>query len=195
MAFPHLPFRLGRVSSWPNFIPSLLTLLITLPCLPQGPCHIKLYYGHINSRRWWQKKTTVVKQYGRVSETPCFLGKSHRRSPQLVNYYGDSKSIRRSFFNTAGSFGCVVAADVHLRTPANWLLRHQQADASLVLRGLRPLVAASGMNLGKRKHTPPCSSEEFFFAEKMGAKGGAKRTFPQGGVNRTANSSLETAQT
>ena len=32
------------------------------------------------------------KHYGRVSETPCFLENVfHRKSPQMVNYYGDSK--------------------------------------------------------------------------------------------------------
>ena len=43
---------------------------------------------------------TVAKHYGRVSETQLvFLGKRQRRSPQVVNYYGDSKFIRRSIFN------------------------------------------------------------------------------------------------
>ena len=46
----------------------------------------------------------VVKHYGRVSETPWFLGKIHRRSPQIVNQYGDSELIRRSILNTAGFF-------------------------------------------------------------------------------------------
>ena len=63
------------------------------------------YYGHINSLRWWQNDTTAVKHYGRVSETPCFPGKIHRKSPQTVNYYGDSKNLRHSIFNTAGSAG------------------------------------------------------------------------------------------
>ena len=27
------------------------------------------------------------------------------KSPQIVNYYGDSKLLRRSIFSTAGSFG------------------------------------------------------------------------------------------
>ena len=30
-------------------------------------------------------------------------------------------------------------------------------------------VSVSLDSLGKRKNTPPCSSEELFFAEKMGA--------------------------
>ena len=33
-----------------------------------------------------------------------FLGRIHRRSPQIVNQYGDSELICRSIFNTAGSF-------------------------------------------------------------------------------------------
>ena len=34
-----------------------------------------------------------------------FLGNCKRKSPQIVNYYGDRESIRRSLFNTAMSFG------------------------------------------------------------------------------------------
>ena len=48
---------------------------------------------------------TEAKHYGKVSETPCFRGEIHRKSPQIVNYYGDSKLLRRSLFSTAGSFG------------------------------------------------------------------------------------------
>ena len=33
------------------------------------------------------------------------LRKLHRKSPQIANYYGDSKLLRRSIFSTAGSFG------------------------------------------------------------------------------------------
>ena len=56
-----------------------------------------------------KKNTTVVKQYGRVSETPCFPGEnSQENSPQIVNCYGDSELIRRSMFNAAGSFGKVT---------------------------------------------------------------------------------------
>ena len=33
------------------------------------------------------------------------MGKIHRKSPQIVNFYGDSKLLRRSLFSTAGSFG------------------------------------------------------------------------------------------
>ena len=44
----------------------------------------------------------VVKHYGRDSETPCFPGEN---SPQIVNQYGERELIRRSVFNTAGSFG------------------------------------------------------------------------------------------
>ena len=33
-----------------------------------------------------------------------FPGRIHRKSPQIGNYYGDRKLIRRSLFNTAGSF-------------------------------------------------------------------------------------------
>ena len=51
------------------------------------------------------KNTTVANHYGRISETPCFPGKIHRKSPQIVNYYGDSELVRRSIFNTTGSFG------------------------------------------------------------------------------------------
>ena len=39
----------------------------------------ELFIGFVpggNSLRWWQKITTVVKHYGRVSETPCFLGEN-----------------------------------------------------------------------------------------------------------------------
>ena len=53
------------------------------PPKPQGPCHIKnttiilIHYGG-------GKNTTVVKKYGRVSETPCFPGeKSTGDSPQI----------------------------------------------------------------------------------------------------------------
>ena len=44
--------------------------------VPQGPCHIKnntiilIHYGG------GKKNTTVVKQYGSVSETPCFPGEN-----------------------------------------------------------------------------------------------------------------------
>ena len=65
-------------------------------------CHIRKYYGHVNSLRWWQNTTTLVKHYGRVSGAPCFPGMT---SPQRVFFYGDSKLLRRSRFDTAGSFG------------------------------------------------------------------------------------------
>ena len=42
-----------------------------------------------------------------------FPGKIHRKSPQIVSYYGDSKLVRRIIFYTAGSFGCLVHSDVH----------------------------------------------------------------------------------
>ena len=45
----------------------------------------------------------VAKHCDRVSGTPCFPGKIHRKSPQLVvNYYGDRKLLRRSLLSTAG---------------------------------------------------------------------------------------------
>ena len=75
---------------------------------PQRPSHIKNYYGHINSLRWWQKNTTVVKQYGSVSETPCFPGEIHRRKSPCKHSELLRRScelIRCSIFNTAGSFG------------------------------------------------------------------------------------------
>ena len=40
---------------------------------------------------------------------PCFPGKIHRKSLEIVNYYGDSKLLRHSIFSTAGSFGVVLA--------------------------------------------------------------------------------------
>ena len=43
-----------------------------LLALPQGSRHIKILRSHINSLRWWQNNTTIVKYYGRVSETHCF---------------------------------------------------------------------------------------------------------------------------
>ena len=46
------------------------------------------YYGHINSLHWWQNTTTVVKHYGRVSETPCFP----RENSQEVS--SDSELLR-----------------------------------------------------------------------------------------------------
>ena len=50
-----------------------------------------------------------VKHYGRVSETPCFSwGKIHRKSQQIVKYYGESKLLRRRIFNTVGSLGWAV---------------------------------------------------------------------------------------
>ena len=74
--------------------------------------------SHINSLRRLQNTTTVAKYYSRVSETHCFPGEVHGKSPQIANYYGDSRLLRRSFFSTAGSFGKewfskrVVLADV-----------------------------------------------------------------------------------
>ena len=52
---------------------------------PQGPCHIKNATVILFHNGRWQKNTTAAKHYGRVSETPCFLGEIHRRSPQIVN--------------------------------------------------------------------------------------------------------------
>ena len=52
------------------------------------------------------KNTTVVKHYGRVSETPCFPGeKSQGITTDSENYCGDRELIRCSIFNTTGSFG------------------------------------------------------------------------------------------
>ena len=42
----------------------------------------------------------------RVDFPPLIPGEIHRKSPQIVNYYGDSKLLRHSIFYTAGSFGC-----------------------------------------------------------------------------------------
>ena len=48
----------------------------------------------------------MAKRYGRVSETPRFPGENaQEKSPQIVNHHGESKSLRRSIFSTAGSFG------------------------------------------------------------------------------------------
>ena len=53
--------------------------------IPQGPRHIKntmvilIHYGG------GKKNMTVVKHYDRVSETPCFPGEIHWRSPQIVS--------------------------------------------------------------------------------------------------------------
>ena len=55
------------------------------PKCPPRPCHTKnttvivIQYGVVAN------STAVVKHYGRVSETPCFPGKIHRKSPQIVN--------------------------------------------------------------------------------------------------------------
>ena len=50
----------------------------------------------------------AVKHYGRVCETPCFPGEIHRKSPQIVNYNGDRKLLRRIFFCTAGPLGTAL---------------------------------------------------------------------------------------
>ena len=61
----------------------------TLHQTPQGPCHIKnttvilIHYGG------GKKNTTVAKQYGRVSETPCFPGENSQEISK------DSELIRR----------------------------------------------------------------------------------------------------
>ena len=67
--------------------------------IPQRPCHTK------NTTVIVIHATTVAKRYGRVSETPYFPGEIHRKSPQIVNYYGDSQLLRHIIFSTAGSFG------------------------------------------------------------------------------------------
>ena len=59
----------------------------------------------MDSLWWWQNTYDGSKTLGRVSEKPCFQRKIHRRSPQIVKYYGDSKLIHRTIFNTARSFG------------------------------------------------------------------------------------------
>ena len=40
-----------------------------------------------------------------------FLGKIHRRSPQIANEYGDNELICRIIFNSAGSFGKSGSSD------------------------------------------------------------------------------------
>ena len=42
------------------------------------------------------------------------MGKIHKKSPQIVNHHSDHRLIRRSLFNTAGSFG-VALRSVALR--------------------------------------------------------------------------------
>ena len=56
-------FWVRRFTEWPD---------------PQGPCHTNKYYGHSNSLRWWLNTTMVAKHYGKVSETPYFLGNIFR---------------------------------------------------------------------------------------------------------------------
>ena len=59
---------------------------------------------------------TVAKHYSRVSETPCFPRRIHRKSPQTVNYYGDSKLLHRSIFSTAGFLWIQGSNSVELDT-------------------------------------------------------------------------------
>ena len=55
---------------------------------------------------WSKTLRPVAKHYTTAGSLKhlVFLGKIHRKSPQMVNYYGDSKLLRRSIFDTAGSF-------------------------------------------------------------------------------------------
>ena len=41
--------------------------------------------------------------------------------------------------------------------------------STLILELMSVLITLTLVILGKGKHTPPCSSEELFFGEKMGA--------------------------
>ena len=71
-----------------------------------GPCHTKntMIIGIQHGRL--QENTTVVKHYGRVSETPCFPGgklTGNFHKYQITT--GDRRLLRRSIFSTAGSFG------------------------------------------------------------------------------------------
>ena len=63
----------------------------------------------MNSLRWQQDTTTVAKHYGRISERPCFPGEN---SQEISTNNGDSKSLRRSLFNTAWSFGIARVREV-----------------------------------------------------------------------------------
>ena len=72
--------------------------------LPQRPFHIKnatvilIHYG--GGKKYDGSKTLRQGLWNIL-----FPGEFHRRSPQIVNQYGDSELIRRSVFNTSGSFG------------------------------------------------------------------------------------------
>ena len=44
------------------------------------------------------------------------MGENHRKSPQILNYYGDSKLLRRSIFSAAGSF-LVFMGGVYRKSP------------------------------------------------------------------------------
>ena len=65
---------------------------------------IVIHYGGCKTLRRWVQNTTA----GSLKHL-VFLGGGggiHRKSPQIVNHYGDGKLLRRSIFSTAGSFGC-----------------------------------------------------------------------------------------
>ena len=72
---------------------------------PQGPCHTKnstvivIHNGGSETLRR-QKNTTA----GSLKHL-VFLGKPHRKSPQVAKYHADSKLLRCIIFSTAGSFG------------------------------------------------------------------------------------------
>ena len=71
---------------------------------PQGPCHIKnttvILFHHGGGKTLRRQQNTTAGSLKHL----VFLGKIHRRSPQIVNEYSDSELIGRSIFNTAGSF-------------------------------------------------------------------------------------------
>ena len=56
----------------------------------------------------------VAKHYDRVSETPYFPGEIDKKSPQIANYYGDSKLLRRSILVWQGPLGKLGASFIKL---------------------------------------------------------------------------------
>ena len=67
--------RLNHLVDLSRFEPILAK---EMPDYPKDPAILK-YYGHINPVQWQQNTTTIVKHYGRVSETPCFPGENYRK--------------------------------------------------------------------------------------------------------------------
>ena len=125
---------------------------------PKDPVILKILRS---SLRWCGKNTTVAKQYGRVSETPCFPGvNSQEISTGSELIYGDRELIRRSIFNTAGSFGCragrvrgfrgnSAGAGGSARDSAGGTARATAGESAVVLRGFasrnRPVLLCLGV--------------------------------------------------